>query len=327
MKSVPRFGILGAARIAPKALIEPARRIPEVVISAVAARDSARARRFASTHRIAQAPPDYAALVRDPGIDAVYVALPNSMHCKWTVAALRAGKHVLCEKPIAANASEAEEMAAAADAAGLVLAEAFHYRYHPLAARIHELLADGAIGRLTHLEARFSAPIPPPDIRHEWSLGGGATMDLGCYPLNMIRYFAGSVPRVRAAKAITGAANIDISMEAELELAGGATAHMACSMAADAVAGAFFAARGERGELHAANPIAPHNGHVLTLRIEGRETRETVAGETTFVHQLRAFAAAVRGEARIATDAAEGIINMRLIDEVYRAAGLSPRGV
>jgi predicted dehydrogenase len=322
-----RFGILGAARIAPKALIEPARAIPEVSVVAIAARDRVRARRFASMHRIARVMPDYGALVQDPKIDAVYVALPNSMHHDWAIAALRAGKHVLCEKPIAANASEAEEMAAAADSAGLVLAEAFHYRYHPLAARIRELLTNEAIGRLIRLEARFCAPIPPPNIRHEWSLAGGATMDLGCYPLNMIRCFSGgAAPRVIAAKAVTGAPKVDISMEAELELAHGATAHMSCSMAPDATGEAFFAARGERGWLRATNPVAPHIGHVLTLSIDGRETRETISGDTTFACQLRAFAAAVVGGGRIATDAAEGVINMRLIDEVYRAAALPPRG-
>lgn len=328
MKTGPlRFGILGAARIAPKALIEPARGIAEVSVVAIAAREPAHARRFASIHRIARVIADYGALVRDPELDAVYVALPNSMHREWAIAALRAGKHVLCEKPIAANASEAEEMAAAADATGLVLAEAFHYRYHPLAARISGLLANGALGRLIRLEARFCAPIPPPNIRHEWSLAGGATMDLGCYPLNMIRCFSvGAMPRVVAATAITGAPKIDIAMDAELELAHGATAHMSCSMASDATAEVFFAAHGERGWLRATNPVAPHIGHELTLCVDGRATRQTIAGETTFACQLRAFVTAVRGDKRIATDAAEGVINMRLIDEVYRAAGLPPRG-
>jgi hypothetical protein len=105
--------------------------------------------------------------------------------------ALRAGKHVLCEKPIASNAPEAERMFQAAQETGLFLGEAFHYRYHPLAERVRTLIHDGTIGRLTHLEALFAVPIPPTNIRWDWSLAGGATMDLGCYPLHMLHEFSG----------------------------------------------------------------------------------------------------------------------------------------
>src|ERR1700722_11858010 len=320
-----RFGILGAARIAPDALIKAAQNVPDAEVVAVAARDSKRAREFAATNNIPRVIATYDDLVNDPELDAIYNPLPNSLHCEWTIAALRAGKHVLCEKPLASNAAEAERMSKAADESGKILGEAFHYRYHPLADRVRALISGGTLGRLVHVEGNFSVPIPETNIRFDWSLAGGATMDLGCYPLHMIRYFSGLMPRVVSARAETGPKNIDIAMDVDLELAGGVTAKMTCAMKKDSPLRASFMARGELGELRVTNPIAPHRGHQLIVKTGAGEKTETVPGDTTFTHQLRAFIKAVRGEAKFPTDGSEGIINMRVIDDVYRAAGLPPR--
>src|SRR5579862_857925 len=324
-KKAIRFGILGAARIAPDALIKAAHNVPEAEVVAVAARDPKRAREFAATNKIPRVLATYDDLVNDPDLNAIYNPLPNSLHCEWTIAALRAGKHVLCEKPLASNAAEAERMSKAADETGKILGEAFHYRYHPLADRVRALISDGTLGRLVHLEGQFSVPIPETNIRFDWSLAGGATMDLGCYPLHMIRYFSGLMPRVLSAKAETGPKNIDIAMDVDLELAGGVTAKMVCAMKKDSVINATFMARGHRGELRVINPIAPQRGHQLTVKTSGGEKNETVPGDSTFAYQLRAFVKAVRGEAKFPTDGREGVINMRVIDDVYRAAGLPPR--
>src|SRR5213593_4973843 len=150
-----RFGILGAARIAPMALVRPARRVTEATVLAVAARDPERARQFAARHGIPRVQPSYDALLADPEIDAIYNPLPNSLHAPWTIRALEAGKHVLCEKPFAASVAEAEAMAGAAERAGRVLVEAFHYRYHPLFARLRAILGSGELGVVRHLEAHF----------------------------------------------------------------------------------------------------------------------------------------------------------------------------
>src|SRR5262245_13249492 len=128
MSTSLRIGVLGAAPIAVAALIRPARRLPDVAVVAVAARDPGRARRFAAWHRIPRVHESYAALLDDPAIDAVYIPLPNSLHAYWTIRALQAGKHVLCEKPLAANALVAEQVASAAARTNRVLVEAFHYR-------------------------------------------------------------------------------------------------------------------------------------------------------------------------------------------------------
>src|SRR5215468_6163531 len=161
-----RLGVLGAARIAPMALLAPARRVSDAVVLAVAAREATRAGAFAARHRIPRVHPTYEALLADPEVEAVYNPLPNSLHAPWTIRALEAGKHVLCEKPFAASVAEAEEMAAAAKRAGRVLVEAFHYRYHPLFARLRTILDAGEIGTVLHLEAHFCFPLPRPgDIR------------------------------------------------------------------------------------------------------------------------------------------------------------------
>jgi len=320
-----RFGTLGAAQITPNALIKPAQEVPGVEVVAIAARDWKRAEEFATEHRIARVYDTYQEVINDPDIDVIYNPLPNSYHCEWTIYALRAGKNVLCEKPLAANAAEAERMAAVARETGLFLGEAFHYRYHPLAARVREIVRGGALGRLHHLEANFSVPLPPDNIRYDWNLAGGATMDLGCYPLHMLREFSGRTPRVVKASAKTGPPNIDIAMEVQLDI-DGAMGRMTCAMAQDAQLGATFTARGDSGELFVVNPVGPQWGNQLTLKTGDGEKQESISGDTTYTYQLRAFIARLRGdEAAFPTDGAEGVLNMRVIDEVYRAAGLPLR--
>lgn len=155
-----RIGILGAARIVPQALLGPARRVPEVAVVAVAARDAARAQAFARKHRIPQVYASYAELVADPLIDAIYNPLPNGLHGVWTMRALAAGKHVLCEKPFTANAAEAQQVADVAAAhPDRVLMEAFHYRYHPLAARMQAIIQSGELGTLQRLESWMCFPL------------------------------------------------------------------------------------------------------------------------------------------------------------------------
>jgi len=143
-----RIGTLGAARITPAALIKPARHVPDVTVTAVAARDPDRARQFAAKHGIPVVHASYDALIADPGIDAIYNPLPNSLHAPWTLRAIEAGKHVLCEKPFTSNAAEAEQVAAAAKGSGLVVMEAFHYRYHPLARRMLDVVAGPDTGQV-----------------------------------------------------------------------------------------------------------------------------------------------------------------------------------
>ncbi len=324
-----RFGILGAAQIAPPALVDPARRTDGVEIVAIAARAPARARAFAEKHGIPRAVASYDALVEDPDVDAIYVALPNSHHHAWTIRALRAGKHVLCEKPIAANAAEAEEMAAVAHETKRTLLEAFHWRYHPLAERLLEILRGGELGRISHWRARFTVPLlkRADDIRFHYELAGGALMDLGCYPVSVLRHLARAEFTVARASAKVGPPKVDAAIEAELRFPDGATGELGCSMEADASFAADLEVRGERGVLRVQNYLAPQFGSRITLEDASGTREEQPTREPTYGFQLRAFADALRTGARLPTNADDAILNMRAIDAIYRAAGLPPRGI
>jgi predicted dehydrogenase len=323
-----RIGILGAARIAPMALIRPARSVPEVQIAAVAARDPARARAFAEKHRVPKVCASYSELVEDPELDAIYNPLPNSHHCEWTLRALRAGKHVLCEKPIAANAGEAERMAAAAEETGRVLVEAFHWRCHPLAARMREVVRSGVLGEVRRVEAALCIPyLLPGDIRYRFDLAGGATMDTGCYAINMVRFLAEAEPSVVAADVRRSSPDVDRWMRAELSFADGRSGQVECSLCSAKLLSVRARVIGSRGELDVFNPIAPHLFHRLRVRANGKNQTERVPGEATYTHQLRAFAAHVAGGPRMSTDARDAVANMRVIDAVYDRAGMRRRGV
>jgi predicted dehydrogenase len=322
-----RIGILGAARIVPAALIEPARAVPEARVVAIAARDFARARAFASRHGIPRAHETYQAVLDDSEIDAIYNPLPNSLHCEWAIRALKAGKHVLCEKPLANNAGEAQRMAAAAEDAGRMLVEAFHYRYHPLALRMKEIVDSGELGEVRHLEAHFCVPlIRLRDIRYRYELGGGATMDLGCYCINLIRYLAGAEPEVTHARARLAAPQIDRFMEADFRFPNGGTGRIVCSMLSLALLRAQATVRGTKAELRVRGPFQPHRFHRLAVRSGNSVRVEHCSRESTYAYQLRAFVAAVRGKPELCIGLADAIANMRVIDAVYQKAGLKPRG-
>jgi predicted dehydrogenase len=321
-----RFGILGAAAIAPAALVRPARELCEASVVGIAARDVKRARRFAKKHAIPKVYADYDALLAAPDVDAIYNPLPNGLHCEWTLRALSAGKHVLCEKPMASNADEARRMAEAADAAGLVLVEAFHWRYHPLAARMR-VAVKSEIGALRSLEAAMCFPLPLfGDIRYRYELGGGALMDAGCYPVNVVRYLASAEPEVVSAQAKLRSETVDRAMRADLRFPNGVIARVKCSMWSSDVLRLDAAADGQSGSMRVFNPIMPHAYHRLTLNRGGKEVRERVGGDTTYTCQLRAFVEHVRGGATMSSDAWDAVANMRVIDAIYRAAGLPLRG-
>ena len=322
-----RIGILGAARIAPMALVRPARQVPEATVAAVAARDPARAERFARKHGIPRVAASYDALVADPELDAIYNPLPNSLHAAWSIKAMEAGKHVLCEKPLAANADEARTMVEAAARCNRLLVEAFHYRYHPLAARMREIIDSGVLGTVRHVEATTCIPLlVPGDIRYRWELAGGATMDIGCYAINMVRFLAGAEPEVVRAEARLASPQIDRWMTADFRFPDGRTGRMTCSLFSSTLLRLQALVRGDAGELRIFNPLAPHFYHRLTLRTPAGTTRERVAGDATYTHQLRAFVRAVRDHAALPTGGADAIANMRVIDAVYEKAGMPRRG-
>jgi predicted dehydrogenase len=326
--AILRVGVLGAARIVPAALVKPARAVAAVRVDAIAARDPRRARAFATKHGIGRVCADYAALVADPDLDAIYNPLPNGLHAQWTLAALAAGKHVLCEKPFTANAVEARLVAGAAKDSGLVVMEAFHYRYHPLVARVLEILASGELGAIRHIAASLCFPVlQRGDIRWQLDLAGGATMDAGCYPIHFLRTLGGALgePAVSSARALLRSPGVDRYMTASFAFPGGATGQITTSMWSARLLSLSARVLCEAGELRIFNYLMPNAYHRLTVRSAGGTRRERVAGGATYTYQLRAFADAVLQGGPVLTDATDAVHTMSLIDDVYRAAGLEPR--
>lgn len=350
-----RFAVLGAAAIAPNALIGPAGADPTVEVLAVAARSRDRAQAFADRHGIPRVHDSYDDVLADPDVDAVYNPLPNGLHGHWTVAALRAGKHVLCEKPFTANADEARAVAEVARSSGRVVMEAFHWRYHPLAARVLEIVRSGEIGELRHVAASFCFPLPRKgDIRWSLPLAGGALMDAGCYPVHMVRTVAGTEPEVTSAASSEGWGGVDRATRAQLrfpaldaggaggagaaveaaEAAGGGgalgagagpTGAITCSMWSHRLAAIWLRAEGSDGVLKVRNPLMPRLFGSIAVKAGGTTRRERPWPGTTYSYQLSAFTAAVRDGAPFPTGVDDAVANMAVIDAIYRAAGVVPR--
>lgn len=320
-----RIGILGAARVAEYALIAPAAERTDVEIVAVASRDADKARTYADKHGIADVEADYAALIARPEIDLVYNALPPSRHADLSIAALEAGKHVLCEKPFAMNADEARAMVQAAEASGRHLIEAFHYRFHPAFEHFLGLLNEGAIGDPVAIDGIFTVPIPanPGELRHNPKLGGGALMDLGCYPAHWLRIAVGEEPRVTKAEAVLSETGVDLSLTADLAFPSGVAGSLACSMAMDCSFAARLSVEGTAGRIDFTNPLAPHMGHEIRIAAGGRECVESIDGQSTYWHQLDHVVAVLTGTAEPQTGGGDAVANMALIDALYDAAGVA----
>ena len=322
-----RIGVLGAAAIVPSALSSPARAMPDVQVLAIAARDPKRAEAFARKHHIPRVHQTYNDVLNDPDVDAIYNPLPNSLHAEWTIRALKAGKHVLCEKPFAANAQEAEEMAKVARETGLVLSEAFAYRYHPLIARVKHIIASGELGKIKHINAQFCFLFPfPNNIRFKYELAGGALMDCGCYPVSLIRYLAEAEPTVERAEARLFAPQVDHNMIADLSFVDGRTAHLECGMLSPKLFRSSLKIEGDAGRLRVINPYHPHWFNRLSVRGRKGSHSEQLRGENVYAVQLRAFIRAIRVETELNTNPADAIGNMRVIDSIYERAGLKKRG-
>jgi predicted dehydrogenase len=322
-----RIGLLAASRIAGEAVIEPAPLVPGVEVVVVAARSGDRAAEAAERWRIPRHLAGYEGLYEDPDVDAIYIGSPAAFHPEQAIAAVAAGKHVLVEKPIAANAADARHLAEAVGAGDRVVMEAAHWRYHPLVGLMAEAL--DRIGPIEHAVGRFEVGarhIPTTDIRYDLALGGGAMMDLGVYPAMWLTWLMGGPPTVVAAEARVPVAGIDAAMAVDVVWPGGATGRMEVSMDRDDIDRVWvLEVTGDRGHLSVDNPLAPQHGSRLVVETAEGRYEPPVPTTTTYQHQLAAFRDAVALGTPFPTTVDAAVVTMELVDAAYRAAGLDPR--
>jgi xylose dehydrogenase (NAD/NADP) len=314
-----RVGLLSTAEINLK-LLGGARAAGGVEVMAVASRSRERAEAYAAEHGLGRAHGSYDELLGDPDVDAVYISLPNSMHVPWSIRALEAGKHVLCEKPLTRRPEEAEAAFDAADRAGRVLAEAFMWRHHPQARRLRELVAEGAIGDLRLIRAQFSFDIHSGrgagDVRMQAGLDGGGLMDVGCYCVSAMRLLGGEPERV-GGRRIDGGDGVDVRFTGSLALPGGVLGHFDCGL--DTVDRSELEVAGDAGTLVLSDPWHSRTPRIELRRRDGAETI-AVQDANPYSCELEDLAAAVRGERPHPFGRADAVGQARAIAALYRAA-------
>jgi D-xylose 1-dehydrogenase (NADP+, D-xylono-1,5-lactone-forming) len=308
-----RWGLLSTARINDKLLDS---RGAEFV--AVASRDARRAAEYAREKGLARAHGSYEDLLADPDVDAIYNSLPNSLHVPWSIRALEAGKHVLCEKPMSRHPADVERAFDVAEREGLVLAEAFMWRHHPQLARARELIAGGAIGTLLLLRASFSYPTPAAsNVRMQRELDGGGLMDVGCYCISGCRALAGAEPERVYGEQVLGGDGVDVGFAATLRFPGDVLAALDCGMS--------FAERdeleavGSEGSLFLDDPWHGREA-VIEHRRDGNVERIDPGAANSYALELADFEAAVAGERPPLLGRDDALGQARTIAALYRSA-------
>ena len=328
-----RWGVLSTAQIATEKVIPGLRRARRADLVAIASRSEASARAAADRLGIATAHGSYEALLADPTVDAVYIPLPNHLHAEWAIAALRAGKHVLCEKPLALTAADAERMAAEAEASGRLLMEAFMYRHHPSWVAVHDLVTSGRIGRLTAVDSWFSYfNDDPANIRNVLAYGGGALYDIGCYCVNLSRWLFGGEPAtVSAAVRRDPATGVDVLTSGTLAFADG-IASFTCSTRVETDQRVHV--YGTEGRISIEIPFnIPPDRPTRVFVTAGGDPPVAPATETLefatadpYACEVDAFSEAILAGAPAPVPPADAIANLRVIERVFASGDARTQG-
>jgi xylose dehydrogenase (NAD/NADP) len=314
-----RWGILSTAHIN-RLVIPPAHDSSLVELLAVVSRDQHRAEKYARKWGIPRAFGSYEALLDDPDVEAVYNSLPNSMHVEWSIRALEAGKHVLCEKPLSRRTADVERAFDVAERAGLVLSEAFMYRHHPQTRRLRELIDGGAIGTLQAVRAAFSFFLAnSEDIRLSKDLEGGALMDVGCYCVNSCRFVAGEPERVYGEQ-LVGPSGVDVRFHGTLRFPSGVVGQFHCGLVLPTRD--ELEAFGDEGSLFLDDPFHAREP-VIELRRDGEPVeRIEIERANSYRLEFDNVSAAIRGEAELLLGRADAVGQARVIEALYRSADL-----
>lgn len=315
------WGILGTGMIARKFAAElPSSRTG--ILEATASRTASSATAFAHHHG-GRAIAGYDTLLADPAVEAVYLSLPNGLHHDWAVKALRAGKHVLCEKPLARNVAEAEAMFQVAEQEGRLLVEAFMYRAHPLIQRLIRLVRTGGIGdlRLMRTNFTFSRAASPDDARYDPAQGGGSLMDVGSYCVNFARALAGAEPIAVHAAAHQHALGVDDYAVGTLTFPGGFLVTFTCGMTVASDPGTYLA--GTEGQIAIEAFWYARDGFALKRTDGTIEKHESPEAEPVYAMEADAFAAAARGQSPPWISREDTLGNLRVLDALRESAGIA----
>jgi len=325
------WGILSTANIGIKRVIPAILSGERGLIAAIASRDAERARDVAAHFSIARSYGSYQALLDDPQIEAIYNPLPNHLHVEWTVKALDAGKHVLCEKPIALNAMEAQSIVAARDRSGKHVIEAFMVRFHPQWHRVRSLVHDGRIGKVRALQSAFTFPVARPDnVRNRLEYGGGALYDVGCYPIVTARYLLGTEPE-RAIALVDRDPTLAVDRVTSGLVAFPGGEQLLLTSALQLALYQRVVILGTQGRIEILVPFTPPKEHACRILIDsgtsldGRSAAvEEFAPVDQYQLQCDLAAAAFRNDLAQEFPIEDAIANMRVIDALYRS-GISGR--
>jgi D-xylose 1-dehydrogenase (NADP+, D-xylono-1,5-lactone-forming) len=286
-----RWGILSTARIK-RAVIPPIKSSPRHALVAIASRSFSQAEAAAREWGIPTSYGSYEALLADPQIDVVYNPLPNSLHAEWTIKACQAGKHVLCEKPLAVTIEDVDAITKAADKAGVLVAEAFMYRHHPQTRLVKELVQRGEIGQLRLVRGAFSFSINNPnDVRLSADLGGGSIWDVGCYPISYARHVVGSEPLEVFGWQQSGDGVVDETFAGQMRFAGDVFAQFDSSFRAPQRS--FMEFIGSKGILHVPVPFKPGIRESLLLTVGEKTKKIPVNGEELYLGEVEDMAGVI----------------------------------
>jgi predicted dehydrogenase len=286
-----RWGLLSTAGIN-RALIPPLRISKRNMLLAVASRSQEKADAYAREKKIKRAYGSYQALLADPEIDVIYNPLPNHLHAEWTIKAIQAGKHVLCEKPLALSLAEVDAIQTAASQYGKVVAEGFVYHTHPLALKVKELIDAGKLGKIKIVRGSFTYSEPSPNnIRLKPEMGGGGLWDIGCYPLSYMRTMLGAEPTEVFGWQVIGASGVDELFIAQLRFPGNVFGQIDCSM--DIPYHVFMEFIGDKGTLIIPNPYIPGPQKTLYLTQNGKTSTIAVKGPENYITEVEDMADAI----------------------------------
>ncbi len=312
------WGLLGTARIN-RAVIPPLKASKNSRLLAVASRSADKAAQYADRWDIPRHYGDYEALLADPTIDVIYNSLPNNLHFEWSLKALQAGKHVLCEKPLTIRTADVDALIRASEETGRIIAEAYMYRHHPQTLMVKEMVESGEIGQLQHMRGSFTyVNTRPGDTRFDPSMGGGSLLDIGCYPIGYASYLAGSTPVLVFGQQVIGTTGVDVRFSGQLLFSRDVIAQFECSFITEYRVGMEIS--GDRGRITVPEPFKPGKSTKITLHQGGQEKTIPIKGRELYQGEIEDIENAIMNGTPPSISLSESRAIIMTIEALYQSA-------